>query len=105
MTFLAILLVTILMKIEETLLCRDIFKKSLLGDMDIMVINVDGNFKIPYLIEFDKVGFEEEISKRPILSMRDWTSFDAHCPVILRNINFLQIWFSIKVPCVLEWVK
>lgn len=100
--FVSILLVMGLKKFEATLLCQALFRKEILGDLNLVVDNVDEEMKGPYLEDYmvrDGQRVSREIGYKSLngllsLSMMTHLLKKALKLSIARNIEFLQMWLG-----------
>ncbi|GLJ13850.1 hypothetical protein SUGI_0221230 [Cryptomeria japonica] len=99
-------------KFSTIQLCRALFRKDILGDLNLAVGNVDEDMMVPYPEDYlartdprDMGKNRELVPKRPILIVKDKPTFEARKPCIARNIDFLQMWLGHKPTPGGDWWK
>lgn len=91
-------------------LCRLIFKKEYLGNLEMVIKCVDDNLQIPYPKDYSKVAEaidKDEVLnvefKRPILSSKDQKLWRQRQTNIVRSIAFLKQWLGVVKEPKGEW--
>lgn len=91
-------------KQKEKLLTQMMFKHRLLGEIDVVLDNIDANLRIllpqNYYMSFSNGA---EVKKLVIVNSLDFESLQATWHVISRNIDFLLIEASIQSDFTSDW--
>lgn len=86
-------------------LCKKVFKKELLGELDRVVVNIDEELSALKPHDYDiLIWMNNWVPRYPILSIEDPIAFEAYNPIRRRNIFFLVRLQQVRKPTCNRWL-
>lgn len=96
----------IIISLKTSALCKEVFIASILGDLEWVLVNIDNEWTIPQLWNYDiLIQNNRSVPHLPIISMGGMLVSEERLEVINRNVKFLLFLFHVRYPPKPTWFE